>query len=169
MEENSKKVYFNNPQRLTQLIAANISVIVAGRRTGKTDSIAAPSLLNTYRLRFIDSVVLLKMREILLRTSPLNERALIRLEDISETIRMFDPAIRNDEALLAKRQSALVNRLLERHLLLALVEADSFEISPVLKLIFDGNAVGNLIEAYKESLVHRTKSAKILSVSPEEP
>ncbi|MCM1490711.1 MAG: hypothetical protein NC095_07790 [Muribaculum sp.] len=41
----SKKVYFNRPQRLTQLIAANTSVIVAGRRTGKTDSIAAPFLL----------------------------------------------------------------------------------------------------------------------------
>ena len=40
-----KLVYFNDPQRLTQLIGANISVIVAGRRTGKTDSIAAPFLL----------------------------------------------------------------------------------------------------------------------------
>ena len=40
-----KAVYFNTPQRLTQLIAANISVIVAGRRTGKTDSIAAPFVL----------------------------------------------------------------------------------------------------------------------------
>ncbi|MBD5231470.1 MAG: hypothetical protein HDS66_04870 [Bacteroidales bacterium] len=40
-----KKVYFNKPQRLTQLIGANTSVIVAGRRTGKTDSIAAPFVL----------------------------------------------------------------------------------------------------------------------------
>ena len=40
-----QKVYFNRPQRLTQLIGANISVIVAGRRTGKTDSIAAPFVL----------------------------------------------------------------------------------------------------------------------------
>ena len=39
------KVYFNKPQRLTQLIGANISVIVAGRRNGKTDSIAAPFVL----------------------------------------------------------------------------------------------------------------------------
>ena len=38
-------VYFNKPQLLTQLIGANISVIVAGRRTGKTDSIAAPFVL----------------------------------------------------------------------------------------------------------------------------
>ena len=39
------QVYFNKPQLLTQLIGANISVIVAGRRTGKTDSIAAPFVL----------------------------------------------------------------------------------------------------------------------------
>ena len=46
-----KNVYFNNPQRLTQLIAANTSVIVAGRRTGKTDSIAAPfALRNMQRM-----------------------------------------------------------------------------------------------------------------------
>ena len=40
-----KLVYFNRPQRLTQLIGANTSVIVAGRRTGKTDSIGAPFCL----------------------------------------------------------------------------------------------------------------------------
>lgn len=39
------EVYFNKPQLVTQLIGANISVIVAGRRTGKTDSIAAPFVL----------------------------------------------------------------------------------------------------------------------------
>ncbi len=41
----AKKIYFNTPQRLTQLIGANTTVIVAGRRTGKTDSIAAPFVL----------------------------------------------------------------------------------------------------------------------------
>lgn len=41
----SNPIYFNNPQRLTQLIGANTTVIVAGRRTGKTDSIAAPFML----------------------------------------------------------------------------------------------------------------------------
>lgn len=40
-----QKVYFNTPQRLTQLIGANTTVIVGGRRTGKTDSIAAPFVL----------------------------------------------------------------------------------------------------------------------------
>lgn len=45
MQPTQKPVYFNKPQRLTQLIAANTTVIVAGRRTGKTDSIAAPFVL----------------------------------------------------------------------------------------------------------------------------
>jgi hypothetical protein len=38
-------IYFNQPQMLTQLIGANTTVIVAGRRTGKTDSIASPFVL----------------------------------------------------------------------------------------------------------------------------
>ncbi len=41
----SNPIYFNTPQRLTQLIGANTTVIVAGRRTGKTDSIASPFVL----------------------------------------------------------------------------------------------------------------------------
>ena len=45
-------IYFNKPQRLTQLIGANTTVIVAGRRTGKTDSIAAPFVLrNMQRMK----------------------------------------------------------------------------------------------------------------------
>ena len=39
------EIYFNTPQRRTQLIGANTTVIVAGRRTGKTDSIASPFVL----------------------------------------------------------------------------------------------------------------------------
>lgn len=47
-----KRVYFNKPQRTTQLIGANTTVIVAGRRTGKTDSIAAPFVLrNMQRMK----------------------------------------------------------------------------------------------------------------------
>ena len=45
MSKPNKEIYFNEPQRLTQLIGANTTVIVAGRRTGKTDSIAAPFVL----------------------------------------------------------------------------------------------------------------------------
>ena len=38
----AKPTYFNRPQLLSQWIGARTTVVVAGRRTGKTDSIAAP-------------------------------------------------------------------------------------------------------------------------------
>lgn len=41
----AKPTYFNRPQMMAQLVAARTTVIVAGRRTGKTDSIAAPYAL----------------------------------------------------------------------------------------------------------------------------
>ena len=44
-KQHSKRVYFNKPQFLTQYIGAKTTVIVAGRRTGKTDSIASPFVL----------------------------------------------------------------------------------------------------------------------------
>ena len=50
MSKNDKSVYFNTPQRLTQLIGANTTVIVAGRRTGKTDSIASPFVLRNMQI-----------------------------------------------------------------------------------------------------------------------
>ena len=40
-----KLTYFNRPQLLAQWIGARTTVVVAGRRTGKTDSIAAPYAL----------------------------------------------------------------------------------------------------------------------------
>ena len=40
-----RPTYFNRPQLLAQWIAARTTVVVAGRRTGKTDSIAAPFAL----------------------------------------------------------------------------------------------------------------------------
>lgn len=44
-----KRIYFNDVQRRVQLIGARTSVIVAGRRTGKTDSIASPFLLRNFQ------------------------------------------------------------------------------------------------------------------------
>ena len=44
-KNHAHRVYFNKPQLLTQYIGAKTTVIVAGRRTGKTDSIASPFVL----------------------------------------------------------------------------------------------------------------------------
>ncbi len=45
MNQPPRQLYFNRVQQLTQLIAARNTVIVAGRRTGKTHGISAPYVL----------------------------------------------------------------------------------------------------------------------------
>ncbi len=67
-----KRVYFNKPQPLTQLIGANTTVIVAGRRTGKTDSIAAPFVLrNMQRMPgSTGGIVMLTLKHGLTNTIP---------------------------------------------------------------------------------------------------
>ena len=42
-------MYFNRPQLLCQLIAANTTVLVAGRRTGKTDGVGAPFVYRNFQ------------------------------------------------------------------------------------------------------------------------
>ena len=51
--KHEKRVYFNKPQLMAQYIGAKTTVIVAGRRTGKTDSIASPFVLRNMQRRNI--------------------------------------------------------------------------------------------------------------------
>lgn len=59
---NEKRVYFNKPQRLMQLIGANATVIVAGRRTGKTDILSIFGGLKGIFLIAIECVILWKIQ-----------------------------------------------------------------------------------------------------------
>lgn len=45
MKSDKKPMYFNNPQLMCQVVSANTTVFVAGRRTGKTDGVGAPFIL----------------------------------------------------------------------------------------------------------------------------
>lgn len=65
-------VYFNKPQLECQWIAANTTVLVAGRRTGKTDSVAAPFMLrNMQRMKgSVGGIVVPTFRHGLTNTIP---------------------------------------------------------------------------------------------------
>lgn len=78
MEKRSKKIYYNPAQLETQLIAAHTSIIVAGRRFGKTHGINAPWLLrNTQHMpRSGGGIIGATFQQILTRTLPGTLKAL---------------------------------------------------------------------------------------------
>jgi len=67
-----KKVYFNKPQQEYMFVGAHTSVVVAGRRLGKTHGFAAPFLLRNaqYMPRSASGIVGTTYQQLLTRTLP---------------------------------------------------------------------------------------------------
>lgn len=108
-----------------------------------------PSLLNRYAFRFLDSVLLVEMRDRLMRAQQSGQRAIMEADEISAHLAVFDPISKTDQKVFAQHVSAVLKRMKERHLLLDLGRGSSaWEISPVLKVVFDASQVDALREAY---------------------
>lgn len=98
-----------------------------------------PTLLNHYRYNFLDSVLLIEMRETLMRNLQTGQRATISTDEIFGHLRYFDPDSQKDEPAFKRRVDAVIKRFKERRLLIPLGRSgihNSYEISPVLKVIF---------------------------------
>lgn len=137
---------------------------VAYIRKPELDGIDAPSLLNQYVFKFLDSVLLIEMRDRLMRAQQSGERAMMSLDEISTHLAVFESSARTDTSLFAKRMDAVVKRMKERHLLIELgTNADSFEVSPVLKTVFDAAQVDALREAYVNHIEKARRAAAIVA------
>lgn len=70
--KDSKKVYFNKPQQEFMFVGAHTSVVVAGRRLGKTHGFAAPFILRNsqYMPRSANGIVGTTYQQLLTRTLP---------------------------------------------------------------------------------------------------
>jgi hypothetical protein len=144
-------------ERLSELFLELIideEIGVAFLRQADTGEIDAPSLLNTYSYRFLDSVLLIEMRERLMRASQSGERAVISLDEIESLLGFYEPASKNDLPKFKLRVSAVIKRLKDRHLLLSLGKGrqSSFEVSPVLRVVFDAKEIERLKAAYEALL-----------------
>lgn len=127
-------------------------------KQANTGELEAPQFLRQFELRFLDSVLLLEMRERLYAADVKAERALISLENMEEILKSFDPASKTNEKTFRAHVSAVIKRMLERKLLLRVSSnTNLFEISPVLKLLFNAEEIQALKLAYIEK-AHREEA-----------
>ena len=100
----------------------------------------------------------------LMRAQQGGERAVISLDEINTHLGVFESSARTDTSLFAKRVDAVIKRMKERHLLIELGKnADSFEVSPVIKTVFDAAQVDTLREAYLNHIEKARRAAEILA------
>lgn len=122
------------------LVVDEDNEIAFSRPADTGDEIDAPSVLRTERLTFMDTLMLLVLRQLLLRAQP-GERVIIDLGEITEQLEMYRRATDTDPAGFRKRISASWTKLTKYSLLTATTTEERMEISPVLRQLFDADQI----------------------------
>jgi hypothetical protein len=115
-----------------------------------TGNIEAPTLLRRSHLTYIDSVLLLYLRQMLTQAESHGERAVVSKEEIVEYLIPFDKADNTDRAGFNKRINASIDKL-KKHYIMQKIRGseDRYEVSPTLKLLFSAEEILKLTELYK--------------------
>lgn len=124
---------------------------VAFTREADTGDIDVPRLLRTSRLTFIDSVLLLHLRQLLNQSEAYDKRATVSLDDIKGHLQLFEPQDNKDRAGFLKRTQAAIEKAKKNSLLIKIRGSEErFEVSPVLKILFSADHIIRLQAIYKD-------------------
>lgn len=127
---------------------------VAFTRQAEVGDLDCPILLRRAQLTFIDSVLLLHLRQRLSQSEARGERAVVAADEMEDYLRSFERTGNTDRAGFAKRVAASIEKI-KKHSILQKIRAsdDRFEISPTLKLLFSAEAIQELTRLYRERAV----------------
>lgn len=104
-----------------------------------------PSVLRTEKLTFMDTVMLLALRQRLLAAQR-GERVIVELSEMMEQLEVYRAALSTDVAGYQRRVNASWEKMKKYSLLPATSTSGRLEISPVLRQLFDAEQIA-LVEA----------------------
>lgn len=122
---------------------------VAFTRQVVDDQLDVPVLLRKASLTFIQSALLLYLREQLIQAEARGERAVVSRDDMVGHLAVFEPEGNPDRARFEKQMAGAIERGKELSLLRKLRNTDErYEVSPTLKLLFAAEQIQALTETY---------------------
>ena len=134
---------------------------VAFTRGAETGDLDAPILLRRAQLAFLDSALLLHLRQRLTQADAQGERAVISQDEILEHLRLYERSANTDRAGFAKKVRASIEKVKEHSILLKIRSSeDRFEISPNLKLLFSAEEIQALTGLYRGMLSEEAEPAR---------
>jgi hypothetical protein len=123
---------------------------VAFTRQADTGDLEVPILLRRTQLSFIDSVLLLYLRQRLTQADSQGDRAVVSSDEITEFLTLYERASSTDRAGFAKRVHASIEKIKQHSILRKIRSSDDrFEISPTLKLLFSAEEIQALTHLYQ--------------------
>lgn len=124
---------------------------VAFTRQADTEDLDTPVLLRTSPLTFIDSVLLLHLRQLLAEADARGNRAVVSEAEMAEALAIYEKNLSTDRAGFNRRVVAAVQKMKENHILTRLAgQEDRHEVSPTLKLLFSAEDVAALSAVYRQ-------------------
>ncbi|WP_448854438.1 DUF4194 domain-containing protein [Corynebacterium frankenforstense] len=109
------------------------------------------ALLRSWNLTFMDSVVLLHLRDAVMRTG-LKERTVVSEEEVFEATSPFQGVIGTDKSSPAKKFTATWNKMNNFSIISKTATPGRFEVSPVLRVVFGTEEIAALTKAYERLL-----------------
>jgi len=123
---------------------------VAFTRQADTEDLDAPVLLRSSPLTFIDSVLLLYLRQQLGEADARGNRAVVADAEMAEALAVYEKNLSTDRAGFNRRVASAVQKMKENHILTRLAgQEDRHEVSPALKLLFSAEDVSALSAVYR--------------------
>lgn len=125
------------------------------------NDLKVPAVLRVDRLKHVDTLILLHLRSELGLSTP-GERVIIDAEELRDQVRSYQRSDDLDDAAYTKRFNAAITRIRNTYNLLDDTEtAGRYEVSPVLRHIFDADTVTALRDEYaRYAAKDKTSSAK---------
>lgn len=122
---------------------------VAFTRQVADEGVDAPVLLRKASLTFIQSALLLFLRQQLTQADARGERAVVSRDDMLEQLRVFEPERNADQAKFERQASSAVEKAAQLNLIRRLRGGEErYEVSPTLKLLFPAEQIQALTRTY---------------------
>ena len=141
-------------QRLAELfleLVIDRDMQVAFTRQADTAGLEVPMLLRRAQLTFLDSVLVLYLRQRLTQADAHGERAVVDLDEILENLTLYERAASTDRAGFTRRVSASVEKVKKHNILNKIRGSEErYEISPTLKLLFSAEEIQGLATLYQQ-------------------
>jgi hypothetical protein len=133
---------------------------VAFTRRAEVGDLEAPVLLRSAQLTFLDSVLLLFLRQRLTEADAQGQRAVVSIDEIMQYLSVYERAANTDRAGFNRRTQASIEKIKKHSILQKIRSADDrFEISPTLKLLFSAEEVLALNQLYQRMAAGETVPA----------
>jgi hypothetical protein len=131
-------------------LVIDLDTQVAFTRQADTGDLDVPHLLRRAQLTFIDSLLLLHLRQRLTQADSQGDRAVVSTDEITEFLSLYERSVTTDRAGFVKRIHASIEKI-KKHSILQKIRSseDRFEISPTLKLLFSAEEIQALTHLYQ--------------------